>query len=74
MTKSPTTTAAFLERAWRFHAGHGITIERILTDNGGCYRSRDLAAAVTSSGSAIAGHGRTGRRPTARPNGSSAHC
>lgn len=35
---SPATTADFLRRAWRFYAGHGITIERILTDNGGCYR------------------------------------
>lgn len=48
--ESPTTTAGFLERAWRFYAGHGITIERILTDNGGCYRSRDLAAACDELG------------------------
>ena len=41
--ESPATTAGFLERAWRFYAGHGITIERILTDNGGCYRSAALA-------------------------------
>jgi len=33
--ESPATTAAFLRRAWRFYAGHGIAIERILTDNGG---------------------------------------
>ena len=33
-----------LRRAWRFYAAEGITIERILTDNGGCYRSRDFAA------------------------------
>jgi len=43
--ESPTTTAAFLRRAWRFYGRHGITIERILTDNGGCYRSRVFAAA-----------------------------
>ena len=48
--ESPTTTAAFLHRAWRFYAGHGITIERILTDNGGCYRSRELAAACDELG------------------------
>jgi transposase InsO family protein len=41
--ESPATTAGFLERAWRFYARHGITVERILTDNGGCYRSRELA-------------------------------
>ena len=48
--ESPTTTAAFLHRAWGFYARHGITIERILTDNGGCYRSRALAAACDELG------------------------
>jgi transposase InsO family protein len=48
--EAPATTAAFLERAWRFYAGHGITIERILTDNGGCYRSRAFAAACDELG------------------------
>lgn len=46
--ESPTTTAAFLRRAWRFYAAHGL--ERILTDNGGCYRSRDFAAACDELG------------------------
>lgn len=54
--ESPITTAAFLERAWRFYAAHGITIERILTDNGGCYRSRDFAATCDQFG---IGHRRT---------------
>lgn len=54
--ESPATTAAFLRRAWRFYAGHGITIERILTDNGGCYRSRELAATCDELG---IGHRRT---------------
>jgi transposase InsO family protein len=48
--ESPATTAGFLRRAWRFYAGHGIAVERILTDNGGCYRSRDLAAACDELG------------------------
>jgi transposase InsO family protein len=48
--ESPATTAGFLQRAWRFYAAHGITIERILTDNGGCYRSRDFAAACDELG------------------------
>lgn len=46
----PATTADFLRRAWRFYADHGITIERILTDNGGCYRSRVFAAACGELG------------------------
>ena len=54
--ESPMTTADFLRRAWRFYAGHGITIERILTDNGGCYRSRDFALACDELG---LGHRRT---------------
>jgi transposase InsO family protein len=54
--ESPETTAGFLRRAWRFYAGHGIAIERILTDNGGCYRSGAFAAACDELG---LGHRRT---------------
>jgi transposase InsO family protein len=48
--ESPETTGGFLRRAWRFYAGHGITIERILTDNGGCYRSAAFAEACDELG------------------------
>lgn len=41
------TAAAFLARAAAWYAAAGITIERVLTDNGGCYRSRDWAATCT---------------------------
>jgi transposase InsO family protein len=54
--ESPATTAAFLGRAWRFYAGHGITIERILTDNGRPYISNVFAAACDELG---IGHRRT---------------
>jgi hypothetical protein len=37
--ESLATTAAFLERAVDVYAGHGISIERVLSGNGGCYRS-----------------------------------
>ncbi|GAA1738569.1 IS481 family transposase [Microbacterium paludicola] len=41
------TAAEFLERAKRWFAAHGITsIERIVTDNGACYRSKVFAEAV----------------------------
>jgi transposase InsO family protein len=40
------TAAGFWIRAATFFASHGITIERVLTDNGSCYRSRDFAAAL----------------------------
>lgn len=35
-----TTATAFWERAEAFFHNHGITIERVITDNGSCYRSR----------------------------------
>ncbi len=37
-----TTAAGFLERAIRHFRRHGVSIERVLTDNGSCYRSRDF--------------------------------
>lgn len=54
--ESPATTAGFLWRAWRFYAAHGITIERVLTDNGGPYRSGAFAEACDALG---IGHRRT---------------
>jgi transposase InsO family protein len=39
------TAAAFLRRAHAWYAAAGVTIERVITDNGSCYRSRDWAAA-----------------------------
>jgi transposase InsO family protein len=40
------TAAGFWGRAQAFFAGHGITVRRVLTDNGSCYRSRLFAAAL----------------------------
>jgi hypothetical protein len=40
------TAAGFWTRAHTFFAAHNIDVERILTDNGSCYRSRDFAAAL----------------------------
>ncbi len=40
------TAAGFWLRAAAFFATLGIDVERVLTDNGGCYRSRDFAAAL----------------------------
>jgi transposase InsO family protein len=34
------TAIAFWNRANTYFEGHGITVERVLTDNGSCYRSR----------------------------------
>jgi transposase InsO family protein len=40
-----TTAVAFLRRAIAFYARHGITIERVMTDNGSAYRSTAHALA-----------------------------
>ncbi len=34
-----TSAVAFLRRAIAFYASHGISVERVMTDNGACYRS-----------------------------------
>ena len=45
-----TTAATFLDRAREWFAAHGIrSIERIVTDNGACYRSRVFTEAVLPS-------------------------
>ncbi|MFB7645611.1 IS481 family transposase [Streptomyces sp. NPDC056084] len=44
------TAASFWQRANTFFAGHGITVERVLTDNGSCYRSRLFAQTLSASG------------------------
>ena len=40
------TAAGFWIRAAAFFASHGISIERVLTDNGACYRSHGFAVAL----------------------------
>jgi len=40
------TAAAFWTRAAQWFTDHDITVKRVLTDNGGCYRSRLFAAAL----------------------------
>ena len=44
------TAAAFWRRAHTWFAAHGITVERALTDNGACYRSRVWLVALTETG------------------------
>lgn len=45
-----TTVVAFLRRAVAFYARHGITVERLLTDNGSGYRSTVHAIACRTMG------------------------
>jgi transposase InsO family protein len=44
------TAAAFLRRALAWFAGFGIAVERVLSDNGACYRSRLHALALAELG------------------------
>jgi hypothetical protein len=66
------TAAAFWIRAAAFFASHRITIERVLTDNGSCYRSHAFAAALGHV--AHSGPGPTGPPPTAKSSASTAPC
>jgi integrase-like protein len=68
------TAIAFLRRASAFYQRHGVTIERVMTDNGSAYRSAVHALACRALGIR---HLRTRPRrprPTAKPNASSAPC
>jgi transposase InsO family protein len=43
------TAVAFWRRAKKFFAAHGITVKRVLTDNGSCYRSKLWAKTLLSA-------------------------
>jgi transposase InsO family protein len=44
------TAAAFWQRAQAFFAAHAITVSRVLTDNGSCYRSRIWSDTLAAAG------------------------
>jgi len=58
-------TTAFLERALAWLGRHGVSVERVMTDNGSAYRSKLFAKALLQAG---ARHVRT-RPYTPRTNG-----
>jgi transposase-like protein len=43
------TAIAFWQRANAFFAAHGITVERVLTDNGSCYKSKLFTQALAAA-------------------------
>jgi transposase InsO family protein len=47
------TAAGFWLRAGAFFAGLGITCERVITDNGSCYRSRRWHAVCAATGTTV---------------------
>ncbi len=65
------TAAAFLTAALDYYHRLGIRVRRVLTDNGGCYRSRAFHARCAQRGYAIASPGPSPLLPTAKPNASS---
>ncbi|MFD7086196.1 IS481 family transposase, partial [Streptomyces sp. NPDC059918] len=44
------TAIGFWQRAQAFFTAHGITVERVLTDNGACYKSKRFTQALTAAG------------------------
>ncbi|KOG11134.1 MULTISPECIES: IS481 family transposase [Streptomyces] len=44
------TAAGFWQRANTFFTAHGITVERVLTDNSSCYKSRLFTQTLTATG------------------------
>ncbi|WP_327737398.1 IS481 family transposase [Streptomyces nojiriensis] len=44
------TAAGFWQRANTFFQAHGITVERVLTDNGACYKSKLFTRTLASGG------------------------
>jgi transposase InsO family protein len=48
--ETATTAVGFLHRAIRFYRRHGITVERVMTDNGSAYRSTIHAFACRTLG------------------------
>jgi transposase InsO family protein len=59
------SAVGFLERALGWFAGQGVTVERVMTDNGSAYRSHAFRGAVAAAG---VNHKRT-RPYTPRTNG-----
>jgi hypothetical protein len=71
-TENTANCVAFLDRAMAWFAARGITVERIVTDNGNGYRSIPGGIAAENSASTTPAPGRTDQRPTARSNASTA--
>ncbi|WP_425458926.1 integrase core domain-containing protein [Enorma burkinafasonensis] len=44
------TTCAFMSRCLAFFSGLGVEVERVMTDNGSCYRSREFNGMLASGG------------------------
>ena len=59
------TAVAFWQRARKYFAARGITIKRVLTDNGSCYRSQLWRSELATTGVTDKRTRPTNRKPTA---------
>ena len=66
------TTIGFWLRAQAFFAAHDIRIERVLTDNGPCYRAKSSPSHSATSATPL--HGPTDQPPMERLNASTGPC
>ena len=66
------TATDVLRNAVAWFAERGVTIQRVLSDNGSCYRSTCGPTPAPTWASPPSGPGPTDRRPTARSNASTA--
>ena len=68
------TAAVFLEHALAHFAVQGVRIERVLTDNGSCYRSVHFAAVARSHDVSLKRTGPFRPQTDARPKPSTRSC
>ena len=66
------TAIGVLQRATAWFADRGVTVERVLSDNGSAYKSFACATPAPTSASCTSEPGPTGPRPTARSKDSTA--
>jgi transposase InsO family protein len=66
------TASAFMRHAIAAFAAQGVKIQRVLTDNGSCYRSRAFAAVLADAGINHKRTRPTGPRPMAKSSASTA--
>ena len=73
-TRKPRPRSASSRRAIAFFARYGITVERVITDNGSAYRSTSTRSPADALGIRHLRTRPSAPRQTAKPNASSAPC
>jgi transposase InsO family protein len=63
------TVAGFAGRALAFFAGLGVSVQRLMTDNGSGYRSRAFGEVLAGAGVTHCAPAPIGQPPMARPSG-----